>query len=91
MDEFINSNTSIVETSDDDLLYKIESLKNFYQRDHVVAVLKQFGPYRFFGTLSFQYKLSYWQAKEFASVHARDVMKILFGKKVAAKNRRNPQ
>nr|WP_199044840.1 hypothetical protein [Dyella sp. ASV24] len=42
--------------------------------------LLQAGPYRFFGTLTFQYHVSEQQAREFASKHWRKTQRELLGR-----------
>lgn len=82
MDEINTVSTEIAKTVSDSLIFtEVRTSKKFNQREYVAQILRQFGPYRFFGTLSYQYPLSFWQAEQFASLHARDVTKILFGKR----------
>jgi hypothetical protein len=50
--------------------------------------ITDYGPYRFFVTLSFQYTLSKWQAKEYAEQVAREVIKAVTGKHEKKRNRK---
>lgn len=45
-----------------------------------VEFIHKYGPYRFFATLSFQYKLNDYQGIDFASKFVRRLLKKLFGK-----------
>lgn len=64
----------------------IRGLWKVFIRDAIL----EYGPYRFFVTLSFQYTLSKLQAKEYAEQVAREVIKAITGKHGKQRNKKPP-
>jgi hypothetical protein len=65
------------------------SIRNIWQ-SFIRNAIYEYGPYRFFVTLSFQYTMSKWQAKEFAAQITRDVIKAITGKHEKKRNKKMP-
>ena len=73
--------------------YKVKTSQFFIRSAWKIFIrdaILEYGPYRFFVTLSFQYTLSKSQAKEFAEQVAREVIKAITGKHGKQRSRKPP-